>query len=513
MGERIDRKDGIDRSIGSFIPIPKSGSLMRIAGRIAIGLLVLALLPGVAAAHSVATDTVDSPVPFDLVLFGAALTVAITAGWLFWHGEAPGLDRRWWLGSVSPSTARGIRTVARLAFFALFVGVLFAGLFGRQVRAENPATLFVWPVWLKGVALFAIAAGSPWRILAPWRTIYEALVRLEGREIVVLGRYPERLGAWPALLGYVLLIGVVENLTVIPDSPRRTAILVAGGSLLLVFGGLCFGRTWFRNADPFDVLYRLFGRVAPLAVTRRDDGGYDLALRPPWQGCTTSDAGPAVATFVLATVYTVSFDGFSNTRRYQELLFDLRDFLGTGPGTSTLLYVGGLLGFLLAYLGATSLIAYLGASGVRDAGDATGDRGTGVIGGDAGRDGTDGGWIPASIAFAPTIVPIAAAYEVAHNYPYVARNLDRLVVELLDPVVALEPIEPIARLALGTFWSSQIALIVLGHAVAVVAAHAVALELFDSERAARRGHLPLVVVMIGYTVVSLWIVSQPVVGG
>ena len=63
------------------------------------------------------------------------------------------------------------------------------------------------------------------------------------------------------------------------------------------------------------------------------------------------------------------------------------------------------------------------------------------------------------------------------------------------------------------FWGSQVALIVVGHVVAVVAAHYVAVERYGSGTAAHRGHLPLVVLMVGYTVLSLWIISQPVVAG
>jgi uncharacterized membrane protein len=54
-------------------------------------------------------------------------------------------------------------------------------------------------------------------------------------------------------------------------------------------------------------------------------------------------------------------------------------------------------------------------------------------------------------------------------------------------------------------------LIVVGHVIAVVAAHTVAVERYRSLSAARKGHLPLLVLMIGYTVLSLWIISQPVV--
>jgi len=112
--------------------------------------------------------------------------------------------------------------------------------------------------------------------------------------------------------------------------------------------------------------------------------------------------------------------------------------------------------------------------------------------------------------FAPTVLPIAAAYEVAHNYPYVLRNLaDVLALTVGDP----GSVTLLGWLSLPVFWASQVILVVVGHLVAVVAAHYVAVSRYDSPAAARRGHLPLVVVMVGYTVLSLWIISQPVVSG
>ena len=80
-------------------------------------------------------------------------------------------------------------------------------------------------------------------------------------------------------------------------------------------------------------------------------------------------------------------------------------------------------------------------------------------------------------------------------------------------VAPVEPAEPLAWLSLGAFWGSQVLLIVAGHVIAVVAAHHVALDRYGTLGRARRAHLPLVILMVGYTVLSLWIISCPVVAG
>lgn len=442
-----------------------------------------AVLPGVVAAHDVTGSRFQAPVPLGLLLVGAAATVGATGVWLARreHEPASASDRH--LLTVPALPARLLRGAAAGLFLAAVVGVLWAGFTGRQVVTDNVATVFTWPVWFRGVALLAVLAGTPWRTLAPWRTVYRGICRLEGGR-VTLRAYPAWLGTWPALAGFLLLVGVVETLTVIPRSPRLTAAVVAGYALVVVGGAVLFGPTWFDRADPLGVLYRLFGRVAGVSVGRTDSGGMAVVLRRPWVACQRAVSGSALVVFVVAAVYTVSFDGFTNTRLYQTILFGIRDSLGTGPATSIGLYAVGLAAFVGVFVAAVAAGDRL--TGDRPAGGAS--LGTGLR------------------AFAPTVLPIAAAYEVAHNYPYVLRSTARLA-ELLGGVALPDPL---GWLPLSAFWATQVALVVAGHLVAVVAAHGVAARRYDPA-GARRGHLPLLAAMVAYTLVSLWVVSAPAV--
>jgi hypothetical protein len=452
-----------------------------------VPLCLLVVVPDVASAHDVTGSRFDAPLPLPWLFAGAGGTVAVTALWLA-VTDGPTATGRRTLTTVEERTVGWVRAGAGGAFFLGVLAALAFGYAGRQVAAENFATVFTWPVWFRGVGLLAVLLGSPWNALSPWRRLYDGLCRLEGG-VIAWGEYPSRLGAWPALAGFLLLVGVVENLTVIPRSPVLTTVVIAVYALVMLAGALLFGPTWFERADPLGVLYRLFGRVAGVATDRSEDG-VEISLRPPWQGCTTPVSGPAVVALVVAAVYTVSFDGFTNTRPYQTLLFGVRDALGTGAPTSILLYAVGLLGFV----GSFALTALAGDALGAAAGDAP-------------------AWRGATRAFAPTVLPIAAAYDVAHNYPYVVRSTARLVEVSAEPLGAgVGSLDPLGWLSLPAFWASQVLLVVAGHVVAVVAAHHVAVERYPSRSAARRGHLPLVVLMVGYTVLSLWIVTQPVVG-
>ncbi len=445
--------------------------------------------PGPASAHDVAGSRFVTPIPLSLLFGGAGVTVAVTALWLAVSTPTTPRDRRKPVLAISPSLAASLRHGGQGLFLAGVGAALALGLAGRQVPAANFATVFTWPVWFRGVALVALVAGSPWNLLSPWRRLYRGLCRLEGRQIAVLGPYPSILGEWPAVLGFVVLVGVVENLTVIPRSPRLTAVVLAVYVLAMLGGATLFGPRWLDCADPLGVFYRLFGRVASISVSDTDDGGYALAIRPPWSGCLTPVRSVSLVVFVIATIYTVSFDGFTETRQFQVVLFGVRDALGTGPGTSVLLYLVGLFGFVSSFGIGIWFVERLGAPADRD-------------------------WVRGARWFAPTVLPIAGAYEVAHNYPYVLRNLGQLfVVSVRWFRPGTGEVQLLGWLSLPVFWGSQVGLVVLGHVVAVVAAHYAALARYESASAARRGHAPLVVLMVGFTVLSLWIISQPVVGG
>ena len=60
-------------------------------------------------------------------------------------------------------------------------------------------------------------------------------------------------------------------------------------------------------------------------------------------------------------------------------------------------------------------------------------------------------------------------------------------------------------------WFLSVATIVLGHVIAVYLAHRISLRIFTSRAMAIRSQYPMLALMVLYTVVSLWIIAQPIV--
>jgi len=443
----------------------------------------IAAVSGTASAHGTTGSRFDAPVPLPLLLLGAGATVALTALWLALGDRTGSSAAELRLGRIPAATrpvGRGLAAVFLLGVFA----AVTSGLFGPRAAPENLATTFTWPVWIHGLALVSVLVGSPWRLLSPWRALYRGLVRMEGRPIALLA-YPARLGSWPALLAFLALVGIAENLTTIPRSPRLTTAAIGAYALFVVVGAVLFGPVWLRRGDPLAVLYRLLGLVAFLRLREDGDGRHELAVVPPWRGCLDPVGDSSLVAVVVAAVYTVSFDGFAETAAFQAMLDAARHPLAAGPDASVLLYVAGFGAFLLVFAVASWLAERLGA-------------------------GTGAAWADGARRFAPTVLPIAAGYEVAHNYPSVIRNLGALPAVAARPLgLGIDGIDLLGWLPVSWFWATQVVMIVVGHLVAVVAAHSVARDRYRS--GARRGHLPFVVLMVGYTVLSLWIVSRPVV--
>ena len=62
------------------------------------------------------------------------------------------------------------------------------------------------------------------------------------------------------------------------------------------------------------------------------------------------------------------------------------------------------------------------------------------------------------------------------------------------------------------FTTGSYTIIVIGHVIAVVLAHIEGLRVFGRRRDTLVSQIPMVVLMVAYTTLSLWILAQPIVG-
>jgi hypothetical protein len=481
--------------------------------------LALTLLPGVATAHAL-DSTFQLPVPRWLYLAGAAVAVIasfVVSIVLVRPATANPRYRRW---RVPQLPARALSALLAVLGLAWWFGAIWVA-FAVGDITQLPAVLFWVGIWV-GLPVTALLVGNPWPSLSPFRTVHavaEWIAQRLGAERLDLGLpYPDAAARWPAV--FLLAAGIWSEL-VLPAtaSADRVGPLMVGYTVIALVGMVTFGRVaWLRNGEVFEVLLGWFGRIGPVGrrvVVASACAGCELRcdparcvdcpecaaaadpterqpeLRPWFTGLTEvrraawSDAG-----FIVLALAGVTFDGMHETSLWGSFLN------ATLPGVSSVIgpYYGvivvdtlGLIGLWLAFFAVFSVACLLTRLlNARDVGHLP-------LGSVAGE-------------YAATLLPIAGGYLIAHYATLIIQNAIFLPDLLRDPQASVAPTLDFVPVAV--VWYVSVLAIVLGHVVAVVLAHRIALR--DAPRHPILAGVPLVLLMVGYTVLSLWIIAEPI---
>ena len=435
-------------------------------------------------------------------LFGGAAAVAATFLLLVflpggWVKRMAGARLR--LGSVPPINPMP----ARLASFLLLLLLLAAGLYGSRDPLRNPLPLTVWTVWWVGFPLLHALFGNLWAYLNPWSGPYRLLDRVgAGRLSRRRLRYPARLGYWPALV-FFAGFAWLELVYPAPDDPERLAYAVGAYWAVAFDGMVMFGeRESTVHAEPFSIFFRLIAGIAPLRSEPDAAGHHQISLAWPGAGLIAREPLPlSGALFLLLTLSSVSFDGLSKTFWW----------LGLGdinplefPGRSAVVgrNSAGLAVSFLALAGVTWAAVALGSRLL-----ARPSRGT----------------APSLGALVLSLVPISLAFHVAHYLTALLVDGQYALLAAADPFGSGADLLGLGHIHVTTsflntysgvraIWNLQTAAIVLGHIVAILLAHAIALREVGDERHASLSQAPMAVLMVLYTLFGLWLLSTPVAG-
>lgn len=434
-----------------------------------------ALAPALLPAHGVGNRH-DLPLPFTFVVVGAVVALVVSfAALTLWRArprDPADAGRPLPHAVAAVLDARPVRAVlAGLA--GLLALVTLAALFVGSDRPDNPApyVVFVW-LWV-GLPFLSLLLGPVWRVLDPVRRAHGVLSRSARVDPAAgLRPLPPWVGYRPAALG-LLAFAWLE--LVQPDRATRSVLLVYVVAYLVVTlpVSLVAGRSWFRRGDPFGVLSELYGALALLG--RRQDGR--RVLRGPVAGAAGVPRAPGLLAAVSVMLGTTAYDGVQGQLAWTSAV---------QSSPSPLLWqAAGLLG-VIGVVAATAGGA--GAVAARVAGRPV--RG-----------------VPT--AFATSLVPVAAGYVVAHYWSLLVYGGQETWKLLADPLGTGADLLGVGGLTPSTALIQpqltavvQVVAIVTGHVVGLVVAHDVAVRLFP-RRAAVLGQVPVLVVMVGYTVAGL----------
>lgn len=482
----------------------------------AIALAALLASPAAVSAHAIGS-TFTLPVPLWLYLWGAAAAVGASFVVAVLVVRPPSDPPRYATLPLPGWLSRGASMILAAAGLLWWLGAIATG-FLLPDSAPLPAVLLWIGIWV-ALPLSAAVIGDGWPSLSPFRTLgagIDWVARRAGRRADLGWRYPAVLARWPAV---VLLFAALWAELVLPGRDGAGAVgrLLAGYTILTLAGMILFGRVaWLRNAEVMERLMGWFGRVGPIGRRSRDaplcegceeacspgtcvdcpecaaaaePGERDVELRPPFVGLTEVRRGDwSDAAFILLALSGVTFDGLQETAAWGAIVNVIQPPLVSSVGALNAVLLSGTAGLLGVWLGFLAVFAL--AVRLTRRLDEGAQPALGRLAG----------------AYAATLLPIAAGYLVAHYATLVLQGVVWLPDLLRDPVRSVAPELSVPAEAV---WYLSVGAIVVGHVAAVVLAHRLALR--DAPGRVVLAGLPLVVLMIGYTMLSLWIIGQPIV--
>jgi len=334
------------------------------------------------------------------------------------------------------------------------------------------ASLFLWGYGWIGIAMLCAFVGPVWRWIDPFTTLHDLgawLLRHLHVQGIAAQPWPERLDVWPAVVGFGFFIWL-ELVAKIASGQLLGMTLIAYTTVTLV-GMAQYGRDpWRAQGETFSVWFGLLGRLAPFAPVK-DGTDRQVRRRPMGAGLVSEPWTVTLVMLVALGTGSIIYDGLSQT----ELFFSLFGIPSNLTGT---LIFGGFLAIIVT---AVLVVA-------RQVGTA---------------------------AMGAGLLPVAVGYLIAHYLSTLLIDGQRIVIAISDPfqqgwdlfgTAFMQP--QTGWLPTELLWTLQVGAVVVGHIVGAWAGHAAARRDVGAPGEPRPSQLPLAVLMVALTALTLWSLGQ-----
>jgi hypothetical protein len=385
-----------------------------------------------------------------------------------------------------------LKNVLKAISLIIFLITIFAGLFGTQDPTLSLPPLMLWIYLLLGMAYFSALFGSIFPLINPFLYVSKILLKLIGHN-EIMQNFPARFFYLPALIVYFILILLELVFPFFGVSPLILSLLFIFYTIIYFLGSLIFGlKVWSSQADFFNVFFTLLSKISPFEA--REGRIY---LRPPFFGLLEIKvtnifllifimfmlSSTAVDSFRTSTTWALFYLSFINP-----IVSNLGEF-GFKISQIGLIMISPFT-FLLLYFIALALMQFL----VR----------------------TKYSLKELMFMFAPSLIPIALAYNIAHYYTLLLTTGQSIINIISDPFGwgwnlfnTLDYKTNLNVIAAENVWHIQVAAIIIGHIAAVYLSHLIALYIYPTHRKAVFSQLPMLLLMVIYTITGLWLLSQP----
>lgn len=462
-------------------------------------ILFLFLSPSPVFAHAFGQQYM-LPVPFWLYAYGAAAAVIVSFFIIGFFVNEKKKDILYPTLNISKSKIIRIITNSpvvigiKVLSILLFILTLITGFFGTSVPVANFNMTFFWIIFILGVTYVSALIGNIYSIINPLKISADFIEYLLGRKIKGIITYPTAFAYYPALFLYFLFI-FTEILGRI--NPYDLSVSILGYCGITFLGIVVFGKdTWLEHGDFLKVFFTLLSKVSIL-----NNHDKKFCLRLPFVGLLSEKTRNfSLLLFILFMLSSTAFDGFKETIKWFDLYFAVTKPFINQLGDFAPQIVGIIGLFLSPFIFLTLYIVFIflmkltthSSHSIKEL----------------------------AFSFMYSLIPIALVYNIAHYYTLLVIQGQLIISLISDPfgfgwnLFKTAYFTPnIGIINVNFIWHSQVAAILFGHIVAVYLAHVIALQMFSSHKKAVISQFPMLILMVTYTVIGLWILSQPLTSG
>ena len=433
------------------------------------------------SAHGVG-EVYASPIPVNYYLFGSAIAVGVSfvLFTLFRNKHTENSNRE---RVIRAAWLPKLIVTAKALTLLLLLTIIFTGIFGEQQPSLNFGPVYFWIFFLLGYSILSVLVGNIWQQISPFKTVSDLLKLKAGPKGPVKTVY------WwlPAVLLLALFWWeLLSGFSYVPQYVGGVLLVytLANPYLATIY------KDWHTKGEVFAALFNTLGNMAYVRV---GDDEKSLVVTKPARRSADKIATKATLLITSVLLAAASFDSVRETVIWSDLLRSL----GVASSQGTLL--ANTLGLALSPL--PFLFAFL--ISVRIMQKLTGN----VL-----------DWRELAKRFTWSLLPIAFGYTLAHNFALSITSTPAMLGALSDPfgwgwnlfgTASLRDLPLL--LGAKVIWFIEIVFVVLAHVVGVWFAHVIALRTFSNRREIARSQYPMVVLMLAFTIMTLWLLSQVIV--